>query len=346
MKIINEINDIRNIMGLKPVNENFLINETIIDDLINAGKVILGRDIKTALDSFISAKNIDDFIKNDVMNSKKLSTFLTSEEGKTLLKTIDTTMKNEKDMFKKLKIKAYYDSLNDLITRTTTTVKPTKSTTRTTTTVKSTTKIADDTAKKLIDKLTEDAELVFKGIGNEINRLKKQNLGTNIKIDIDKINEAATKIINGSIAEYDDYLKVALDLQKLGYILADEIENVQNIKTGLDKTKLSNISKLLNKINNITNMVVDFIKGNKLLTGLGGLLKTIFKWILVSILAIGAICMAFKWITKKFCQINVGGFGLSSLGWCQDSPETTTTTTPETAPETVVKTKKGKYSDL
>jgi hypothetical protein len=124
MSIIVEINQMRNNMGLNPINESDILNEAnplkgiakLIDDVIRLGKVVFTDAEKSALDKFIISKNIDEFLK-DELNSKTLKNFVNSANGKEFLKDLGDLITKEPDMRKRVGYRAYIDSLNELPTK-------------------------------------------------------------------------------------------------------------------------------------------------------------------------------------------------------------------------------------
>ena len=124
MSIIVEINQMRNNMGLNPINESDILNEAnplkgfekLIDDIIKLGKVVFTSAEKSALDKFIISKNIDDFLKDEV-NSKTLKNFVSSANGKEFLEDLGELISKEPDMRKRVGYRAYVDTLNELPTK-------------------------------------------------------------------------------------------------------------------------------------------------------------------------------------------------------------------------------------
>lgn len=124
MSIIVEINQMRNNMGLNPINESHFINEgnplkgiaKLIDDVIKLGKVVFTNAEKNALDKFIISKNIDDFLKDEV-NSKTLKNFVNSANGKEFLEDLGELISKEPDMRKRVGYRAYVDALTELPTK-------------------------------------------------------------------------------------------------------------------------------------------------------------------------------------------------------------------------------------
>jgi len=124
MNIINEINQMRNNMGLKPINESDILNEAnplkgiakLIDDIIKLGKVVFTSAEKSALDKFIISKNIDEFLK-DELNSKTLKNFVSSRNGKEFLEDLGELIAKEPNMAKRVGYRAYVDALQELPTK-------------------------------------------------------------------------------------------------------------------------------------------------------------------------------------------------------------------------------------
>jgi hypothetical protein len=124
MSIIVEINQMRNNMGLNPINESDILNEAnklkgiaqLIDDVIRLGKVVFTDAEKSALDKFIISKNIDEFLK-DELNSKTLKNFVNSANGKEFLEDLGELIGKEPDMRKRVGYRAYVDTLNELPTK-------------------------------------------------------------------------------------------------------------------------------------------------------------------------------------------------------------------------------------
>ena len=124
MSIIVEINQMRNNMGLNPINESHFLNEAnplkgiakLIDDVIKLGKVSFTAAEKSALDKFIVSKNMDEFLKDD-LNSKTLRNFVRSTNGKEFLDDLTDIIANEPDIRKKVGYQAYVDALRELPTK-------------------------------------------------------------------------------------------------------------------------------------------------------------------------------------------------------------------------------------
>lgn len=124
MSIIVEINQMRNNMGLNPINESDILNEAnplkgfekLIDDIIKLGKVVFTSAEKSALDKFIISKNIDDFLKDEV-NSKTLKNFVSSANGKEFLEDLGELISKEPDIRKRVGYRAYLDNLTQLPTK-------------------------------------------------------------------------------------------------------------------------------------------------------------------------------------------------------------------------------------
>jgi hypothetical protein len=163
MSIIVEINQMRNNMGLNPINESDILNEAtplkgiakLIDDVIKLGKVVFTNAEKSALDKFILSKNIDEFLK-DELNSKTLKNFVSSANGKEFLEDLGELIAKEPNMTKRVGYRAYVDALNEL---------PTK-------------KIGKEIAKelisidKLLSELTDYSKLAIKKDPNLLNKIK------------------------------------------------------------------------------------------------------------------------------------------------------------------------------
>jgi hypothetical protein len=123
MSIIVEINQMRNNMGLNPINESHFLNEAnplkgiakLIDDVIKLGKVAFTNAEKSALDKFI-VSNTDDFLK-DELNSKTLKKFVTSTRGKEFLDDLAAIIANEPELRKRTGYQAYVDALRELPTK-------------------------------------------------------------------------------------------------------------------------------------------------------------------------------------------------------------------------------------
>lgn len=124
MSIIVEINQMRNNMGLTPINESHFLNEAnplkgiakLIDDVIKLGKVAFTAAEKSALDKFIVSKNMDEFLKDD-LNSKTLRNFVISTNGKEFLDDLADIIAKEPDIRKKVGYQAYVDALRELPTK-------------------------------------------------------------------------------------------------------------------------------------------------------------------------------------------------------------------------------------
>jgi hypothetical protein len=130
---------------------------------------------------------------------------------------------------------------------------------------------------------------LFTDIIESINKLKSKGLGTNVVVDINKINQAATEIADGSIAKNGDFVALGLELKKLGITMTDEIKKVTDLKiaqkgalSANDQLVLDNLTSSTNWFNKICNTVFDFVKGNKILSYL-------WKYLVVRLIIIGNI---------------------------------------------------------
>lgn len=184
--------------------------------------------------------------------------------------------------------------------------------------------VADKAAIELINGLTKEATDLFNTIISDIQNLKPKGLGTNIVIDGSKINEAAKSVVDGSITNSSDYLSFVLELQKLGIDLNAKIQEIANIKDNQNAQSFNKVSGYLTKFNRICNLVVDFVKGNKILMGILGLIKKILVILVSIIITIALLVMAFNWVAAKatsfICSGIVGG-GLKLLGYCTDEDD-------------------------
>jgi hypothetical protein len=195
-------------------------------------------------------------------------------------------------------------------------------------------KLAEAEAQKLILGLTDEAKNLFTDIIESINKLKSKGLGTNVVVDINKINQAATEIADGSIAKNGDFVALGLELKKLGITMTDEIKKVTDLKiaqkgalSANDQLVLDNLTSSTNWFNKICNTVFDFVKGNKILSYL-------WKKIIVRLIIIGSILfklceMFWGYLATRICRGSVSSFILKSLGFCEDiqSPEPSTKST-------------------
>jgi hypothetical protein len=179
--------------------------------------------------------------------------------------------------------------------------------------------VADKVASELINGLTIQATDLFNTIINDIQSLKPKGLGTSIVIDGAKINKAAESVVDGSITKSDDYLSFALELQKLGIDLDAKIKEIANIKDKQNAQSFNKVSGYLTKFNRICNLLVDFVKTNKVFMSIFGLIKKIFYVLLAIIITISLLVLAFEWIVGKatsfICSGAVGN-GLKLLGYC------------------------------
>lgn len=197
------------------------------------------------------------------------------------------------------------------------------------------TEIAALAEGKLLNSLTEESKNLFTNITSQIKNLK--GLGTNITVDVDMINQAATKIMNNSITKSSDYSKFALELQKLGIVLETEVNKMIEIELG-KKGALSASQKLateslksnLNKFNTLTNSYYDFVANNQFL---GLFYKKIKKWGLW-LLGIGyglyKLSDAWDYTTDKICNSEASNM-LKFWGFCKGSQSETNTQTPSTS---------------
>jgi hypothetical protein len=192
-------------------------------------------------------------------------------------------------------------------------------------------KLAEEEAKKLILGLTDEAKNLFTDIIESINKLKSKGLGTNVFVDINKINQAATEIADGSIAKNGDFVAIGLELEKLGITMADEIKKVTNLKiaqkgalSANDQLVLDSLTSSTNWFNKICNTVFDFVKGNKILSYL-------WKYLIVRLIIIGNIIfylfkMLGSYLTTRLCRGAASSIILKASGFCDDiqSPEPST----------------------
>ena len=195
MSIIVEINQMRNNMGLNPINESDILNEAkplkgiakLIDDIIKLGKVVFTPAEKSALDKFIVSKNVDEFLK-DELNSKTLKNFVNSRNGKEFLEDLGELIAKESDMNKRVGYRAYVDALNQL---------PTK---------KLTNEIGKEliSIDKLVSELTEYSKLAIK---------KDPNLLSKIKLAKSKLASVKKKTIDNLPKELQD------EISRLGYVI-------------------------------------------------------------------------------------------------------------------------------
>jgi hypothetical protein len=184
--------------------------------------------------------------------------------------------------------------------------------------------VSEKAASELINGLTEQATNLFNTIINDIQSLKPKGLGTNIVIDSAKINEAAQSIVDGSITKSDDYLSFALELQKLGIDLDAKIKEIANIKDKQNAQSFNKVSGYLTKFNRICNLVVDFVKTNKVLMGIFKIMKTILYILVGIIITISLIVLAFRWIygkTVEFLCSGIIGTVLKAGDYCKGTSE-------------------------
>jgi len=201
-------------------------------------------------------------------------------------------------------------------------------------------KLAETEAQKLILGLTDEAKNLFTDIIESINKLKSKGLGTNVFVDINKINQAATEIVDGSIAKNGDFLPLGLELKKLGISLQEEIRIITDLKIAQkgaldanDKLAVEKLSSATNLFNKICNTLFDFIKGNKILSYL---FKNVVK-ILVGVGILIALCKGlWSYGTSRLCRGD-GAFILKSAGFCGGSQssesQSSTPSTKSQAPE-------------
>jgi hypothetical protein len=126
MDLINEINKIRDFMGLNSLNENQLINEAvppglkkIIDDIIVGSKGPVKREIestiKPALNKFLSVGDVDKFVL-DSKNASILQDWLKSTNGVNFKQALKEKILSEPDTVKQMSYNAYLKGLDDLET--------------------------------------------------------------------------------------------------------------------------------------------------------------------------------------------------------------------------------------
>ena len=181
---------------------------------------------------------------------------------------------------------------------------------------------AEAEAQKLILALNEDAKRLFTTIIESINNLKSKGLGTNVVVDINKINQAATEIADGSIAKNGDFVSIGLELEKLGIALVDEIKKVTDLKIAQkaaldanDKLAVEKLSSATNWFNSICNTVFDFIKGNKILSYL---FKNVVKILIVVSILLAILKGLWSYGTSRLCRGD-GAFILKAAGFCGGS---------------------------
>ena len=181
---------------------------------------------------------------------------------------------------------------------------------------------AEAEAQKLILALNEDAKKLFTTIIDSINNLKSKGLGTDVVVDINKINQAATEIVDGSIAKNGDFVSIGLELKKLGIALQDEIKKVTDLKIAqkgaldaADKLAVEKLSSATNWFNSICNTVFDFIKGNKILSWM--FKKIVYLLIGITVL-IALLVKTWNYLTSRICSGDAA-FILKSAGFCKGS---------------------------
>ena len=204
--------------------------------------------------------------------------------------------------------------------------------------------IGEAEAKNLINGLTEEAKTLFNQIINDINNLKTKGLGKDIVIDINKINNAASAVIDGSITKSSDYLSFVLELKKLGIDLAKTTEEVGAMKSKQSGQNVQVVNQRLSMFNKVCNSIVDFIKGNKVFMWILKLLKKVMIYLTAAAIAITLLMKAAGYAIGKVCN-SVIGAGLKLLGFCAGtSAATPSTETPSTeTPPTKKKVDWSKY---
>lgn len=124
MELLNEINKMRNFMGLTPVNESYLLNEavppglqSIIDDIIKGvkggSKPTIDRVTKTAFNKFLKSNSIDDFLKDD-KSSHYLIKWIKGIDGTNFRNALKDAIKNEPDKVTRMSYNAYLKNFDEL----------------------------------------------------------------------------------------------------------------------------------------------------------------------------------------------------------------------------------------
>jgi hypothetical protein len=198
MELLNEINKMRNFMGLTPVNESYLLNEavppglqSIIDDIIQGvkggSKPTIDRVTKTAFNKFLKSNSIDDFLKDD-KSSHYLIKWIKDTDGTNFRNALKGAIKKEEDMATRMSYNAYLKNFDELAQKeipiyldipkpkTNTTKKPvttTKTNTGSKTNTPNQSQIDKDNAAKLAKQRAENAKLLSKQLNDEVYQLEK-----------------------------------------------------------------------------------------------------------------------------------------------------------------------------
>jgi hypothetical protein len=259
----------------------------------------------------------------------KFASLMLSDEGRQFVRDMETVIAKESDPMKR---KLFSRELENL-----------QSTARNWESLANKS-IGEAEAKNLINGLTEEAKTLFNQIINDINNLKTKGLGKDIVIDINKINNAASAVIDGSITKSSDYLSFVLELKKLGIDLAKTTEEVGAMKSKQSGQNVQVVNQRLSMFNKVCNSIVDFIKGNKVFMWILKLLKKVMIYLTAAAIAITLLMKAAGYAIGKVCN-SVIGAGLKLLGFCAGtSAATPSTETPSTeTPPTKKKVDWSKY---
>lgn len=200
------------------------------------------------------------------------------------------------------------------------------------------TEIAALESQKILNLISQDAKTLFTNLTSQVKSLK--GLGTDITIDVDMINQAATKIMDNSIVKSSDYIKYAKELEKLGIALTTEVNKAIEIKLGQsgalsasEKLAADSLKTNLGKFNRITNAFYEFCANNKFLGLFGKILKKIALLLTGIALLIAAVVKSWGYLARKICNSEAASM-FKFFGFCEGSQSTTNTETPSTNTQT------------